>query len=235
MRTLKTFLIFGLAVLLLGFMTSCKKAKNPYSPDIPKIIDNNDNNDPCDCCVNEVTVEYTGMPVTAKTCKWEITLKSIERTDRLERADGQEGYYIFDGEVLVIRYKVKNVWEKQSFNFENTMPSYVGNLGVGLLLYYVESSLGYKFYHYPPTQSLEDVCFPGERDDANLRLNEEADLVTIIEICSPYHNDVYSTEDFFNSQLTAVFTDFGTHPEYEGKTGCGWEDQIIKFRLLTTN
>lgn len=39
MRSLKTFFIFGLAVLLLGFMVSCKKVKNPYSPDIPKIIE----------------------------------------------------------------------------------------------------------------------------------------------------------------------------------------------------
>jgi len=239
MRSLKTFLIFGLAVLLLGFITSCKKVKNPYSPDISKIIDDNDNNnnnddnDPCDCCVNDVTVEYTGTPVTAKTCKWEITLKSVERTDRLERADGQGGYYIFDGEVLVIRYKAKNVWEKQSFNFENTSQSFVGNMGIGLLLYYVESSLGYKFYQYPPAKSLEDVCFPGERTSASLYLNEEADLLTIIEIYSPS----VSTNDLFNSQLTVVFTgsEFGAYPEREGETGCGWEEQFIRFKLLTLN
>jgi len=251
MRSLKTFMILCLAVLLLGFTVGCDlfKAKSPASPDIQKIIDdnnNNDNNDPCACCENEVTVEYTGTPVTAKTCRWEITLKSVERFKYYWIDPGTNEYRLADFEMVIAKYSVKNVWEKESFysdiprsslvfGMESTYPKIKAE-GYGFEFYLgADDNASWPTFYYKPNPSGPMERVP-DFDCTTIEPDEEIEIVDsfVIEL---YPHEV---EGFYNSPLTLEFSGDGVfalvqYPEREGETGCGWLEQIIKFRLLTIN
>ncbi len=242
MRSLKTFFILSLAVLLLGFMVSCKKVKNPYSPDIPKIIDDNDNNDPCANGVNEITVEYIGVPITAKTFRWEITLKSIKRFEFYWLNENE--YQLCNGEMVIAKYRVKNAWETE--HFRSDIPRSAIMFGM-FATYPTLKSQGYEFYlgangnaswptfYYKPNPSGPMEVVPDFRD-ALLQPDEEIEIVDSFWVSL----NPEEVESFFNSSPTLEFSGDGMfalvqYPEREGETGCGWLEQILKFRLLTIN
>lgn len=227
MRTLKTFLIFGLAVLLLGFITSCKKVKNPYSPDIPKIIDNNDNNDK-PAVVSEVTVEYYGAPVTAETYMWKITLLSATTEKILKPLyvppSLSDLEYEAYGKFLIFKYEVTYIAD------ETDTPIRVID---GYEDFKVESSSGetyekedyfgllygnYEAYRIP-LWMLTGACFDDYTGDSGAGFFERNQTL-ILRIIFDIPESVIE-----GSELTLVFHQDIPHDE----------DITIKFRLLTTN
>ena len=96
MKNLKPILILSL-VLLIGFIISCdsvKKAKSPFSPEIP---DTNGNNYP-----NQATINYTGNSVTVMTHHWEFTLINITSQE-------SAGPWQPNGYFVPVGFRIKNI------------------------------------------------------------------------------------------------------------------------------
>ncbi len=159
MRTLKTFTILGLAVLLLGFMISCKKVKNPYSPNIPKIIDDNDNNEEDDPLSeenypSEITGDYYGTPLTLTGNTFEVTLESVEFKETIQGISGNI-WRTTDYGFVIYRYKIKNLLEKSPHDPGEGAPF---PIWAGWLGYYSGSC-----FHPEKDSGFINDCFPGER------------------------------------------------------------------------
>jgi len=202
MRTLKTCIILGLAVLLLGFTVGCDlfEAKSPASPDIQGIIDNPDNNNEDDPLSeenypSEIVGEYYGTPLTLTGNRFEITLKSVEFKRTIQGVSGniwnttKYGFVIF-------RYKVKNLLEKspQDPSKGPPFPIWCG---------WVEGPGGTEIY--PEENSgFENDCFPGEKycdGFCPLHPQEESDFVSAVAI--PEHAlTFYLTIGFTDSEFT---------------------------------
>lgn len=98
MKTLKFFSIVLGLIILISFI-ACKDIKNPYAPNIP------DPNNPTDG-ITEITVDYTGSPVTATLEAWQVTLNWVKFETELQNKYYPDVWY--SGQFVVIEVKVKN-------------------------------------------------------------------------------------------------------------------------------
>ncbi len=225
MRTLKTLFIFGLAVLLLGFMVSCKKVKNPYSPNIPKIIDDNDNNDK-PTVISEVTVEYYGAPVTAETYMWKMTLLSVT-TEKILKSlcqDVPDLEYEAYGKFLIFKYEVTYIADETDAPLRviNCYEDFKVESSSGET-YEKEDYLGLRYGNYEAYKinlfGLTGACFDDYTGDSSAGFFERNQTL-ILRIIFDIPESVIE-----GSELTLVFHQDIPHDE----------DITIKFRLLTIN
>lgn len=137
-RLFPTFLISGLVILLIGFNINCgnkKEIENPYNP-----IPDPDPNPTPTPQPEQVTVEYTGEPITARTLRWEMTLESITITETLPSNWYPGHIYKARGKFFIVKLKVKNIIPPPDPWHPVTLYNYIGDT-----MFKLESSLGYKY------------------------------------------------------------------------------------------
>ena len=168
MKTLKFFsIVLGLIILISFF--ACKDIKNPYAPNIP------DPNNPTDG-ITEITVDYTGSPVTATLKAWQVTLNWVKLETEL-----QDKYYPdvwYSGQFVVVEVKVKNTGAT--------------GLSIGVTHHQftlIDGNNTIYSLHYTTTSCFWDPLFV-----YNLDPGEE----------TQFHNMVYDVANPFNSTLIIV-------------------------------